>query len=143
MDWGRARIGVARCDPAATLAVPVTTVPADRDSYARVAELVAEHEAVEVVLGLPIALDGTEGPAAQDVRRHAVRLADRLPVDVRLVDERLSTVTASRGLRERGRDARRQRSVIDQAAAVEILERALDAERRTGRAPGELVARSR
>ncbi|SDE24006.1 Holliday junction resolvase RuvX [Auraticoccus monumenti] len=140
LDWGKARIGVARCDAAGTLAFPVTTVRAGRDAYAEVAALVAEHEAVEVVLGLPLALDGTEARAATDVRDHAVRLARRLEVPVRLVDERLSTVQASRGMRSAGRDSRAQRALIDQAAAVEILERALDAERRSGRPPGELLA---
>lgn len=140
LDWGRARIGVARCDPSGTLAFPVTTVRAGRDAYAAVVALVAEHEAVEVVLGLPLALDGTEALAATEVRAHAVRLARRLDVPIRLVDERMSTVQASRGLRSAGRDARSQRALIDQAAAVEILERALDAERRSGRPAGELLA---
>ncbi|WP_114560840.1 Holliday junction resolvase RuvX [Desertihabitans aurantiacus] len=141
LDWGRARIGVARCDAAATLAFPLTTLRSGPDAYRAVADLVAEHEPLEVVLGLPLALDGTEGPAAIEVRRHADRLVRLLPVDVRLVDERLSTVSASRGLHASGRDTRRQRSVIDQAAAVEILERALDAERRSGRPPGRLHPR--
>lgn len=138
LDWGDARIGVAACDAGGVLAYPVETIPADRSALDRLAALVAEHEPVEVILGLPRSLHGGEGPAAKKIRRHAVSLARRIaPIQVRLIDERLTTVTAARTLSGRGRKTRDQRSVIDQVAAVTILEHALDTERRTGLAPGE------
>jgi putative Holliday junction resolvase len=138
LDWGEARIGVAACDAGAVLAYPVETVPAGRSALDRLAMLVGEYEPFEVIIGLPRSLRGGEGPAAVRIRRHAVSLARRVsPIRVRLVDERLTTVTAARTLSGRGRKAHQQRSVIDQVAAVTILEHALDTERRTGLAPGE------
>jgi len=140
LDWGRARIGVAASDPSGILAHPVETVPSDARAIARIQALVAEYEPLEVVLGLPRNLAGAEGPAAIAVREVAAGLAASLPgVPIRLVDERLTTVTASRQLSGAGRNTRRQRSVIDQAAAVALLEQALQHERTTGRAPGELL----
>ena len=103
-----------------------------------------EREVLEVVVGLPRHLSGSEGASAGDARSFAAALARRLaPVPVRLVDERLSTVTAQRGLRDAGltgkRAARTRREVVDQAAAVVILQSALDAERGSGHPPGTLV----
>lgn len=139
IDWGDARIGVAACDARATLAFPVETVPGNPRSLDRLAELVAEYEPVEVVVGLPRSLSGGEGPAAAKVRQHAAALAERIgPVRLRFLDERLTTVSAARTLSGQGRPARKQRAVIDQVAAVTILEQALEIERRTGDAPGEL-----
>lgn len=142
LDWGLARIGVAACDRMGTLAYPVETIRQASDLghvRRRLAELVAEYEPYELVLGLPLHLKGTEGQTAVLVRERGAWLAATYGVPVRLVDERLSTVTASRSLREAGRDARSQRGVIDQAAAVAILEHALDVERNTGRPPGEEI----
>ncbi|NNG19093.1 Holliday junction resolvase RuvX [Naumannella sp. ID2617S] len=140
LDWGDARIGVAACDPAGTLAYPVETVPGNRHSLDRIVALVGEYEPFEVVVGLPRSLSGGEGPAAIRIRGHAAALAERLgEVQVRLLDERLTTVSAARTLAQRGRSARQQRAVIDQVAAVTILEQALEAERRTGLPPGELL----
>lgn len=140
VDVGDVRIGVAVCDPAALLATPVETVPAGRGSLARLAALVAEHAAVEVVVGLPRSLSGAEGPAADKVRAYAVRLAHEVdPLPVRLVDERWTTRSAERALRERGRKGVKQRAVVDQVAAVEILQSALDTERISGAAPGETL----
>jgi putative Holliday junction resolvase len=140
VDVGDARIGVASCDPDGLLATPVETVPAGRRAMARLAAIVAEYEAVEVVVGLPRSLSGREGPAAAKVRAFARTLAARVePVPVRLVDERMSTVTATHGLRASGVRSRRGRSVVDQAAAVVILQSALEAERGSGRPPGECV----
>ena len=93
LDPGDARIGVARSDPSGFLATPLETVKRSRGDLARLAEIVAEEEAVEVVVGLPRSLSGREGPAAAKVRVFAGRLARRIaPVPVRLCDERLSTV---------------------------------------------------
>lgn len=140
VDVGDARIGVATCDPDGLLATPVETVPAGAGAQARIAALVAEYEAVEVVVGLPRSLSGGEGPAAAKCRAFAARLAPLVaPVAVRLVDERMSTVTATQGLRASGVKARKGRSVVDQAAAVVILQSALETERAWGRPPGETV----
>jgi putative holliday junction resolvase len=141
LDPGDARIGVARCDPAGMIATPVETVPAGKGALRRIRRHVADHEAVEVVVGLPRSLSGGEGPAAVKVRAFAARLATAVdPVPVRLVDERLTTVSAEAMLRDRGRKGSGRRAVVDQAAAVLILQHALDSERASGRAPGETVA---
>ena len=104
---------------------------ADDDGVRRIAALTAEHEVVEVVVGLPITLAGREGPAAAEAREYADRLARVIaPVPVRLSDERMSTVVASRRLAERGVRGKRQRAVVDQAAAVEILQSWLNTQRR-------------
>ena len=140
MDVGAVRIGVAACDPRGVLASPVETVARGRGDVQRIAALAAEYEAIEVVAGLPRSLSGGEGPAAEAVRGFAKRLARHVaPCPVRLVDERLSTVSASRAMRASGVSSRDSRGTIDQAAAVVILQDALDFERTSGRAPGETV----
>lgn len=142
IDVGDARIGVASCDPDGVLATPVETVPG-RDvpaAHRRLRQLVAEYEPLEVVVGLPRSLNGGEGPAAVKVRRFAQELAKGIaPVGVRLVDERMTTVTATQGLRASGVKSKKGRSVIDQAAAIVILQNALEAERVAGELPGEAV----
>ncbi|MEU3489517.1 Holliday junction resolvase RuvX [Streptomyces massasporeus] len=142
IDVGDARIGVASCDPDGILATPVETVPG-RDIPAaqrRLKQLVEEYEPLEVVVGLPRSLKGAEGPAAVKVRGFTQELARVIsPVPVRLVDERMTTVTANQGLRASGVKSKKGRSVIDQAAAVVILQQALESERVSGKAPGEGV----
>ena len=133
------RVGVAACDPAGLIATPVSTLSRGKGDLDALAALVAEREAVEVLVGLPTSLSGRAGPAAEAAEAYAGALAARVPVPVRLVDERFSTVGAQRDLRASGVDTRRGRSVIDQAAAVIILQGALDAERSSGLAPGRLV----
>jgi putative pre-16S rRNA nuclease len=131
VDVGKVRVGVAVSDPDGILATPLVTVPRGGDDLRKLADLVAGHEAVEVVVGLPVTLAGTEGPAAVDAREYAEALASAIaPIPVRLADERMSTVVASRRLAERGVRGKRQRAVVDQAAAVEILQSWLDAQRR-------------
>jgi len=140
IDPGDARIGVARSDPTGFLATPVETVRRGRGDLARIARLAREAEAVEIVVGLPRSLSGGEGPAAARVRDFAGALAVRVrPVPVRLQDERLTTVSAEAMLRDRGKKGASRRAVVDQAAAVLILQHALDTERETGRPPGEIV----
>lgn len=140
IDWGSARIGVASCDPAGSVATPVRTVPGDARALDVLAELVAEYEPIEVIVGLPRSLDGGEGPAARRIRGYAASLAGAIGgTPVRFVDERLTTVTAAGALRRAGRSSRQQRAVIDQVAAVTILEQALEIERQTGQPPGPLV----
>jgi putative holliday junction resolvase len=140
VDVGDVRIGVASCDPDGMLATPVETVRAGRGDRARIAELAAEYGVVEVVVGLPRSLNGREGPAAAKARAFAGDVAKLVtPVPVRLVDERMTTVTATQGLRASGVRGKKGRTVVDQAAAVVILQSALDAERVSGVAPGEGV----
>jgi putative pre-16S rRNA nuclease len=139
VDVGKVRVGVALSDPDGILASPLVTVPRDMGAaadsvpadIAELVRLVREHEAVQVVVGLPVRLDGSEGTAAIDIRAYAERLARAVGhVPVVLADERMSTVVASRRLAERGVRGKRQRAVVDQAAAVEILQSWLDAQRR-------------
>ncbi|MGC4820454.1 Holliday junction resolvase RuvX [Micromonospora sp. DT63] len=139
VDVGQVRVGVSRSDPDGVLATPLVTLARDLTAapdtvpsdIAQLAALVAEHEAVGVVVGLPVNLAGRHGPAAVGVKAYADRLVDVIaPVPVTLTDERMSTVVASRRLAERGVRGKRQRAVVDQAAAVEILQSWLDAQRR-------------
>jgi putative Holliday junction resolvase len=140
IDPGDARIGVARSDPSGMLATPVETVRRGKGDLARIAEILTEENAVEVVVGLPRSLSGREGPAAVKVRQFALDLARQVaPVPVRLCDERLTTVSAEAMLRDRGRKGAKRRAVVDQAAAVVILQQALETERARGSVPGELV----
>lgn len=143
VDVGDVRIGLATCDPDGMIATPLETVARGDGDLATIRAHVEEHGAVEVVVGLPLSLSGRDGPAAGKARDFAASLAAELQagtdVPVRLCDERLSTVTAESQLRAGGRKGKRRRVVIDQAAAVVILQNALDTERSTGRPPGELV----
>ena len=127
VDVGTVRVGVAACDPHRILASPVETVPAP--GHARVVELVAERAAVLVVVGLPTSLSGASDSASADMARDwAAELTSLVaPVEVRLIDERLTTVAATSALRASGRTARQSRAVIDQAAAVALLQGVLDA----------------
>jgi len=141
IDPGSARIGVARCDPDGLLASPLATVPRGRGDLDRLVSLALEHDAFEVIVGLPTSLSGREGAAAGAAREFAGALAGRLvPVPVRLVDERFTTVLAHDALRRGGKGSRARRQVVDQAAAALLLQGALDAERASGRPPGEIVA---
>jgi putative Holliday junction resolvase len=140
VDVGDARIGIAQSDPSGMIATPVETVRRGRGDLARIAAITAESDAMEVVVGLPRSLSGGEGPAAARVREFAAQIAAAVaPVPVRLCDERLSTVTAEAVLRGQGKKGQKRRAVVDQAAAVVILQNALDTERSAGTAPGEAL----
>jgi putative Holliday junction resolvase len=122
------------------LASPLATMTRGRGDLDKLAALVAEHEPIEVIVGLPTGLSGREGAAAEGARAYAESLAARLaPLPVRLVDERFTTVIAHDALRQGGRGSRERRPAVDKAAAALILQGALDAERSTGRPAGELV----
>ncbi|WP_328992976.1 Holliday junction resolvase RuvX [Kribbella sp. NBC_01245] len=137
LDIGDARIGVAASDPHGILATPVETVRRGAGDLDRIVILVSDLEVFEIVVGLPRSLSGREGPAAARIREVAAQIADRIPgAEVRLVDERFTTVTAERMLRERGKKGQKRRAVVDMAAAVVILQHALDFERETGNPPG-------
>ena len=115
------------------LATPLVTVPRDAEhgsDLTTIADLVAEHGVVGIVVGLPRTLAGREGAAAEAAREFSAGLGAVVDVPVELSDERLTTVVATQQLRERGVKGRKQRAVIDQAAAVAILQGWLDAARR-------------
>jgi len=145
VDVGSVRVGLAASDPGGILATPIETIARDLRSGADqgvIAAVVLERDVLEVVVGLPRSLSGGEGPAAVGARAYASTLAARIsPTPVRLIDERLTTIESHRKLRDSGMAGRDQRAVVDQAAAVLILQSALDAERTSGLPPGELVAR--
>jgi putative holliday junction resolvase len=133
VDVGTVRVGVARSDPRGVLALPVATLrrrARDDADIAELAGLVASYEAVGVVVGLPRTLAGREGPSAVMAREYGAALAERVaPVPVEYLDERLTTVSAQRKLHDGGVRGRAGRAVIDQAAAVELLEHWLDLQR--------------
>jgi putative Holliday junction resolvase len=124
IDLGEARIGIAATDPLGILAHPVETLDArGADPLGRIAVIAAQRGVRTLVLGLPVRADGTEGTAAAKARAFGARLAARLPeLPLVFVDEAYTTLAAAAKLREAGRKAKRQKPVIDQAAAVEILE---------------------
>jgi putative pre-16S rRNA nuclease len=133
IDVGAVRVGVALSDPDGVLATPLVTVPRDAEhgsDLTTIADLVAEHGVVGIVVGLPRTLAGREGAAAEAAREFSAGLGAVVDVPVELSDERLTTVVATQQLRERGVKGRKQRAVIDQAAAVAILQGWLDAARR-------------
>lgn len=124
IDHGEARIGIAATDPLGILAHPVETIDVRKaDAIERIVALAAARSIRTLVLGLPVRVDGTEGTAAEKVRRFGAKLAKRLPdLPLVYVDEAYTTMDAAAKLREAGRNAKQQKSVIDQAAAVAILE---------------------
>lgn len=141
IDIGTARIGVARSDRDGYLATPVETV--DRGSENPIGQLVsviAELEAIEVIVGLPLSLNGSHTASTEDALVMARELAQNASVPVRLVDERLTTVSAHSALRAAGKKQKQTRSVIDQVAAVMILQHALDSERSSGNLPGKDIS---
>lgn len=128
LDVGDRRIGVAVSDPTATIASPLTAIQrvSERRDLQIIAELVAQHEAERVVIGLPRTLRGELGPQAQKVMRFGQHLADLLAVPVVYWDERHSTTDAERIVRARGR-GRPPRGALDQVAAAVILQNYLNA----------------
>ncbi|KAB1644065.1 Holliday junction resolvase RuvX [Gulosibacter chungangensis] len=139
VDVGKARIGIARSDPDGMLAVPLETVKRDLegDSHLkRIAELVAEYEVIELVVGHPLNMRGESTPSTEDAVGVAQALAAIVEAPVRLLDERLTTVSAAKQFRAAGKQASRSRQVIDQAAAVVLLQDALDRERQHDQPPG-------
>lgn len=141
VDAGRARVGLAVCDPDGLVATPLATLPREEATEAVFTRFAAEHAPIEFVVGLPLSMRGTDTPSTADARELADRIAAWTGVPVRLVDERLSTVSAQRALRDAGRRSRGSRLIVDQVAAAIILQSALDTERSAGRPPGSVVGR--
>lgn len=136
VDVGRARVGVARCDPDGMLAVPVETVQRNEQAIDRIAAIAADFDVLEFVVGLPVNLMGADTASTTDSREFAAALHARTGTPVRLVDERLSTVTAHAALRSSGRSQKKSRSIVDQIAAVVLLQQAIDTEKSTGNPTG-------
>ena len=137
IDVGQARVGVARSDPQGTMAVPVATL-ARSTALVEIAQLAREYELLEIVVGLPINLQGERTPSTEDAEGFAAEIDALGLAPVRMVDERLSTVSATSALYSAGRSTRSHRSVVDQVAAVILLQHTLDSERSQG-VPGGYV----
>lgn len=142
LDVGSVRIGVAKCDREGLLATPLITITAGLDAVNQVLSVVNDHDAICVYVGNPISLAGSETAStklAWDFARELSVLLVNSKTCVRMIDERLSTVSAQRGMHEAGRTVKQSRDAIDQAAAVVILEHALDSERHSKGLVGEEV----
>ncbi|WP_043445556.1 Holliday junction resolvase RuvX [Arthrobacter sp. L77] len=147
VDVGQVRVGLAGCDRDGLIATPIRTLKRDARKNSDLRILVreaVERGAVQIIVGLPKNLSGREGPSAEMAREYAGLLVDELlrqshPLPVRLVDERLSTVSAHRSLHAAGLGSRDHRKVVDQVAAVEILQHAIDTQRSRGRDVGDPV----
>ena len=130
-DYGDVRIGVAVSDPDSIVCSPLTTLQAgDKRLDLKIAELLDEHEPVQIFVGRPALLSGNDGIATEKALAFAERLRTLTQVSVEMIDERMSTVSAARNLRESGKNAKESKSSIDMAAAVAILEFALEIEKR-------------
>jgi putative Holliday junction resolvase len=145
VDVGKVRIGLAICDSEAILSSPLAAVArlsSASDTVASIAELADVHGVIEVYVGDPLSLSGKETASTNDARLIASELSKAIVVPVRMIDERLTTVTATAKLRASGVSAKDSKSIIDSASAVEILESALSYEKSSGLAPGHLVGDS-
>lgn len=138
IDVGRARVGVARSDPDGLLALPVATLPRE-SALAGVVAAVREFDAVVIVVGLPLNLSGAHTASTDDAVALARDIARAVSIPVRLVDERLSTVSALSSLRQAGKSSKSAKPVVDQAAAVIILQHCLDVVKTSGQLPGSVV----
>jgi putative holliday junction resolvase len=138
IDVGRARVGIARSDRDGIMAVPVETATRDQAQDV-VVGLCAEYSPLEIVVGLPLNLAGAHTASTDDAVDFATSLSQVVDVPVRLVDERLSTVSAMAGLHGSGKSVKTAKPLIDQASAVIILQHCLDTEKNTGTPPGFLV----
>lgn len=122
IDHGEARIGLAITDVVGILAHPLETIQVrTTEPVARIVEVIGERGVQQVVIGLPLRMDGSEGTAAEKIRVFAAELVERISIPVEFQDERLTTVSAAAKLHQAGKNAKKQKSLIDQAAAVEIL----------------------
>ena len=138
IDVGTSRVGVALSDPDGLVAIPLSTYLRD-EALTKISQLIDERQVVTCYTGLPLSLSGNETSSTRDARNFASDLAELTTCEVRLVDERLSTVSAQNQLRQQGVTTKKQRPIVDQAAAVIILQHCLEIERQSGRPPGELA----
>ena len=142
IDVGAVRVGLAVCDPDSILSTPLPAlrrVDAKSEIFAEIKAIVVENDVIEVFVGDPVSLSGSETASTKDARDFAAQLARVIDASVRLVDERLTTVTAAAKLRLNGKDSKQSKSLIDSASAVEILEQALSILKQSGVSPGTAV----
>ncbi|MEA9985115.1 MULTISPECIES: Holliday junction resolvase RuvX [Subtercola] len=142
IDVGKARVGIARSDFHGILATPVETVARAASGgadIARILSIAREIDAIEFIVGLPLSMSGGSTASTADAEEFAARCAQVFEHPVRMIDERLTTVSAQSALHKTGRTTKNSRSVIDQVAAVILLQHALDVERASGRPPGVVV----
>jgi putative Holliday junction resolvase len=142
IDVGKVRIGVAASDPHAILASGLETVTRSANlepSLRRVVELVNQVEPIEIYVGLPVSMSGKHSASTQDAIQFAQELGSLVSAEVRFIDERMTTITASNALKMSGRDSKSGRKIIDQIAATVILEQALEQEKSTGKQPGKAI----
>ena len=127
IDHGEARIGLAITDPVGIMAHPLETIQVKTtDPIERIVTLVKERQVKQLVLGLPLRMDGSEGTAAEKIRAFGVELTEKIDLPLHYMDESLTTVAAAEKLHQAGKNSKKQKSIIDQAAAVEILSNWLD-----------------
>ena len=134
IDLGSKRVGIAVSDISGTIASALTTVhrsKSRRHDHAEIARLVEIEECTVVVVGLPLSLDGTHGPAARSATKEVRQMTSVLDVPIEMYDERFTTVTAERHMLEAGLDAKQRRLVVDKAAAAVMLQAWLDHRRST------------
>jgi putative Holliday junction resolvase len=125
-DYGDVRTGVALCDPDAILSSPLCVLQSkDRDFFAQIQNLIIEHQPIRIFIGLPVNMSGSEGESVEKVRIFAAALAELVDLPISMVDERLSTVSAQKKLKEAGVSMRASKDLIDAVAAVAILEQGL------------------
>lgn len=129
IDFGHARIGLAISDELRLLAHPLQTIPANKETVKRIAEIVRDRKIDKVVVGIPRHMSGKVGKSAQDALEFANKLRAQVPCPVETWDERLSTVAANRALSAAGKKTRQTRQIVDQVAAQMILQGYLDRER--------------
>ena len=130
-DYGDVRIGVAVSDPDSILSSPLTTLKAtDKNLSSQISQIITEIEPITIYVGRPALLSGNDGAATDKALEFAALLATITQVPVEMIDERMSTISAARNLREAGRSAKESKDAIDMAAAVAILEFAIDIEKR-------------
>jgi putative holliday junction resolvase len=129
IDFGRARIGLAISDELRLLAHPLETIPANKESAKRIAQIVRERKIDKIVIGIPRHMSGQTGKGANEAFAFANELRAQLPCPVETWDERLTTVAANRALRDAGKKTRQTRKFVDQVAAQMILQGYLDRER--------------
>ena len=142
IDIGRARLGIAISDLSGILSSPLDSVRRladDSDTIQEILRIVTDNEVQEIYVGDPVSLSGEITPSTGDARNFSSLLQSTTEIPVRLIDERLTTVTAARNLRESGKNAKTSKLVIDSASAVVILEAVLHAERVSGETPGRSV----
>lgn len=124
IDHGEARIGLAITDPIGILAHPLETIHVKQtEPIERINQLIAQRQVKQIIIGLPYRMDGSEGTAAEKIRDFSEKLRESLsaPLPIHFIDERLTTVSAAAKLHAAGKNSKKQKNLIDQAAAVEIL----------------------